>query len=236
MIPKIIHYCWFGKKEKPDDVKRYIRTWHEILPDYRIIEWNESNFDIKQYRYCTEAYFLKKYAFVSDVARLYALFRYGGVYLDTDVEVIKTFDGFLGTQSFIGYETDELLGTGVIGAEKECPWIGNLLDIYKEREFIKKDGTIDLLPNTMLITDFFKRTPNAELPQIYPYDVFCACNWVTKEKTITSSTVSVHHYIASWKKYSPKYDRFENRISKYLKCRNHHLVMRFLKWWIKINS
>ena len=104
MIPKIIHYCWFGKNPKPSDVLEYIETWRKFLPDYEIKEWNESNFDIHCNRFVYEAYHIKKFAFVSDFCRLLALYNDGGIYLDTDVEMKKPFDKFLKHKAFVGYE------------------------------------------------------------------------------------------------------------------------------------
>lgn len=104
MIPKIIHYCWFGRKEKPQQVVRFIEGWKQKLPNYTIKEWNEDNFDVNSCDFTREAYIHKKYAFVSDVARLYALFVEGGIYMDTDVEVIKSFDDLLHESFLIGYE------------------------------------------------------------------------------------------------------------------------------------
>lgn len=130
MIPKRIHYCWFGKKEKPLVVLNYIEGWRQMNPDYEIKEWNESNFDVNFCTYTREAYAIGCYALVSDVARIYALIKEGGIYLDTDVEVVKPFDSLLINQSFIGLETPYRLGTACIGAEKGCPWLKDFYSNY----------------------------------------------------------------------------------------------------------
>ena len=197
MIPKIIHYCWFGKSPKPDSVKKCIESWKKCLPDYEIIEWNESNFNIREWKYCREAYAVKKYAFVSDVCRIYALKQFGGIYLDTDVGVIKSFDPFLQHQSFIGEERCHTIGSGVIGAEKNTPWIGDFLDLYKSMKFIKCNGRLLDYPNTMYLTNFLNER-NKDLPTIYPIDFFCAKDYETKEIMVTENTVCIHNYAASW--------------------------------------
>lgn len=136
MIPKIIHYCWFGGKEKPESVLAMIRSWKEYLPEYEIREWNESNFDVQGFSAFTrEAYATRNYAHVSDVARLKALYDCGGIYLDTDVEVVGSFDPFLGCRSFCSAE-HRFIGTGAIGAEKGSEWLYVFLNHYKSAHFI----------------------------------------------------------------------------------------------------
>ena len=123
MIPKKIHYCWFGGKPKPQKVLDCIASWRQFLPDYTIMEWNEENFDIYQNRYAREAYETQKYAFVSDFARLKILFDEGGIYLDTDIEVIQNFENFLHHMAFMGFEYGKFLATCVIGTEPQNPMI-----------------------------------------------------------------------------------------------------------------
>lgn len=119
-IPKIIHYCWFGRKEKPELIKKCIKSWNEVLVDYEIIEWNEENFKLNN-DFVKEAYQAGKYAFVSDYVRLHALYHYGGIYLDTDVEVYKPFDLFLQHDSFWGFEQGNYIATSTMGAKKIIP-------------------------------------------------------------------------------------------------------------------
>lgn len=230
MIPKIIHYCWFGKQKKPNDVIQYIETWKRYLPNYIIKEWNESNYDYKKIRYTREAYRLKKYAFVSDVCRLYALYNEGGIYFDTDIEVIKPFTKFENYSSFIGYEVNDLIGTGVIGSMPRSKWIGMILDSYKNEHFIGYNGLMNFYPNTQRITDLLTSISDLDKPEIFPLDVFCAMHWKTKEEYVTENTVSIHHYKSSWVS-SPthKYDVFEQKICNKLKIRNRHLIIRFCK-------
>ena len=114
VIPKVVHYCWFGGKQKPDDVERYIANWKAVLPDYEIREWNESNFDVSAWPYAQQALGAGKFAFVSDVARLYALYTHGGIYLDTDVEVRRSFDELLDGGTVLGFEEGNYVATSTI--------------------------------------------------------------------------------------------------------------------------
>ena len=127
MIPRVIHYCWFGEAKKSKLVEHCLQSWRRVLPDYDIKEWNEYNFDISINRYCREAYECGKWAFVSDFVRLYVLYQYGGIYLDTDVEVLKPLDQFLGHAAFSGFEDREHIPTGIMGAQAGNKWIENCL-------------------------------------------------------------------------------------------------------------
>src|SRR5665647_928458 len=146
-VPKFIHYSWFGGKAKPDIVKRCIDTWEKNLPDYEIKEWNENNFDLKSNSYVREAYDSKMFAFVSDYVRVLALYHFGGIYLDTDVEVFKSFDDLLHHDSFWGFEQENYIATSTIGAAKGNKLIQTFLDSYREKSFIKEDGSHDELTN-----------------------------------------------------------------------------------------
>jgi len=209
MIPKIIHYCWFGGGQKPESVERNISQWKQILFDYVFVEWNENNFDVNYNRYVQEAYKNKKYAFVSDVCRLYALKQQGGVYLDTDVEVLKRFDSFLMQHSFIGEEQNGLLlGTAVIGALRESVWVQDFLKSYENIRFEITKTKFNDKPNTIRITDFLKKY-DGEKPRTYPVDFFCAKDYKTKKVLVTDNTVCIHHYAESWV-VTPRYKRIES--------------------------
>nr|WP_285815460.1 glycosyltransferase [Phocaeicola sartorii] len=205
MIPKIIHYCWFGGKELPKFALKCIESWRKYLPDYEIKEWNESNFNIDMYRYTREAYESGKFAFVSDVARLYALYTEGGIYMDTDVEVLKSFDGFLGNIAFSGFEMENLITTGILASEKGGTWVKENLDSYSGRCFVKNDGSLDLTTNVAAITELMMKKglrrdntyQNFEgLVAIYPKDYFSPLEHSLL--TITENTVCIHHYEGSW--------------------------------------
>lgn len=207
MIPKIIHYCWFGRTPKSDNVMKYISTWKTHLSDYKIIEWNETNFDFNRFHYTREAYLVRKFAFVSDVARLQALYNYGGIYFDTDILVLKNFDDLLSNKSFIGYEADTLPGTGVIAAEKNCQWILDFLKIYETLSFISYKGRLDLTPNTIrlkksnILGGCLYDNKNVILENnihIYPFDYFCAKDFLSKKIKTTERTYCIHDYQSSW--------------------------------------
>lgn len=205
MIPKIIHFCWFGGAPKSEVIEKCMQSWRNFLPDYEIKEWNEDNFPLLQTNsYVQEAYKAKKWAFVADVCRLYALAQEGGIYFDTDVEVRKSFDEFLQLDFFIGSEqngTFQGIGTGVIGAEKNNKIIKNMLALYNDLHFVKADGSYDLLPNTTrlipIVTqngkyDFYTETQPIEIgkkAKIYPINYFCVD---------TVESYAVHHFEASW--------------------------------------
>lgn len=229
MIPKIIHYCWFGKKEKPESVRFCINTWKKHLPDYQIIEWNENNFKYKHLKFTREAYAMKKYAFVCDVCRLYALYNYGGIYLDTDVEVVKSFNDFLNESSFVGKEAKDLVSTGVIGTHAKEEWVYQFLKLYENRSFITHDGGMNLQPNTELLTKLLKELPTKISPTIYPIDFFSAKDWETGLVEITNNTITIHHYNASWKKYRIPIDVFEKKVTTIFKIKNRHIFVRIYR-------
>lgn len=206
MIPKIIHYCWFGKSEKPSQVQKYIEGWKDKLPGFQIIEWNEDNFPIDYCKYTIEAYNCKKYAFVSDVARLYALYTLGGVYLDTDVEVLQDFSSELEASEIFSFESKSLLMTGFIAADQGSTLIKELLDDYVHRIFVKKDGTYDMTTNTVYVTNCLKKygvVINGE-PQvigtchIYNHRVFGAFDADNSTFEVDDNTYLIHHCMATW--------------------------------------
>lgn len=208
MIPHIIHYCWFGNSKKPGNVMQYINKWKGLFPDYQFIEWNEKNFPVDFCNYTKEAYALKKYAFVSDVARLYGLYNYGGIYLDTDVEVLKRFDDHIDKARMVfSLESDSLLMTGFMAGEKESDVFKALLGEYSNRRFIKKDGTLNTTANTVYLTEYMKNIGMAfdkqyqvigEGIHIYDHTVFGAFNADTSTFDVNEDTVLIHHCLASW--------------------------------------
>lgn len=152
VIPKVVHYCWFGGKQKPDDVERYIANWKAVLPDYEIREWNEGNFDVSAWPYARQALGAGKFAFVSDVARLYALYTHGGIYLDTDVEVRRSFDELLDGGTVLGFEEGNYVATSTILAERGAALIGDFLDTYRSRSFLDPEGNADTTTNVEVLT------------------------------------------------------------------------------------
>lgn len=208
MIPKVVHYCWFGGSEMPELATRCIESWKRYLPDYEFVLWNEKNFNINVNEYVRQAYKTKKYAFVTDYVRLYALYHYGGIYMDTDVEVLRNLDVFLRYRAFTGCEDEDMCVTGIMGAVPYHPWIEKLLKDYNDREFIIGLRRLDLTPNTQRITyitirdyGFVQEDKYQVLKDdlhIYPSEVFCAKDWRTGEVKVTERTYTIHHFAGSW--------------------------------------
>lgn len=217
MIPKIIHYCWFGRNKQSDDMVNCISSWKKFCPDYEIIEWNEDNFDINSNRFVREAYENKKWAFITDYVRLFVLNEYGGIYLDSDVEIIKPIDKFLTHRAFSGFEDNNLIPTGLMASEKKHPWIVELLDYYYDRPFVECDGSLNTTPNTKIITEiskhrfgFSQHNPNNNINlvvlkddiNLYPWFVFCPKSHLDGKIRITDDSYAIHHFAGSW--LSPK--------------------------------
>lgn len=207
MIPKIIHYCWFGRGEKPELALKCIESWKKYLPDYELKEWNEDNFDLDIYPYAREAYDNRKFAFVTDVVRMYALYTEGGIYMDTDVEVLKSYDPFLHHAGFSGFESYDRVPTGTMACEKHGKYAKENLEYYNDRHFIKEDGSFDMTTNVTTITNYFLplglklNNTLQEIPGIftmYPNEYFCPKNAETGVVTITDNTVCIHHFDGSW--------------------------------------
>ena len=163
MIPKIIHYCWFGGNDKSELVERCISSWKKYCPDYKIIEWNENNYNVNKNKYTKYAYERQKWAFVSDYVRLYVIYKYGGIYMDTDVEVVKNLDKFLKYESFSGFESTKYIPTGIMGGEKNSRWIKYLLSYYDNKSFINEDGTLDNFGFTYVTGDGIERDENGNV-------------------------------------------------------------------------
>ena len=206
MIPKKIHYVWVGGAPLTELAKKCIESWKKFCPDYEIVRWDETNFDVTENEFCREAYENKKWAFVSDYMRLKVLSEYGGVYMDTDVEVIKPIDAFLTNKAFSGFENDELIPTGIMASEKGFDIFRFLLSYYEDRHFIKPDGTFDNVTNVSIITSMMEDrgfVKNGQKQSIdgfvfYPKDYFCPKEFYTDKIVKTKNTVCIHHFSASW--------------------------------------
>ncbi len=206
-IPKVIHYCWFGKGELPKIAKKCIRSWKKYCPDYEIVCWTEENFDLTQNRYMQQAYQAGKWAFVSDYARLKILYDHGGIYLDTDVELIKPIDDLLENSGFMGFDEKGIVATGLgFGGEKGNAIVGEFLKDYEDIAFILPDGSYDLTPCPDRNTATLKRlgmdvsnTNQTFMGTVFlPREYLCPMDYYTGKKTITDQTYSIHHYSASW--------------------------------------
>jgi hypothetical protein len=208
MIPKIIHYCWFGRGEMPELAIKCIESWKKYCPDYELKLWNEDNFDLNRYSYAKEAYENRKFAFVTDVVRLYALYNEGGIYMDTDVEVLKPLDNLLILSAFSGYESnkDSTFPTGIMASAKGGVWVKEQLAYYDSRHFVKLDGSFDMKTNAQTITDImvengFKLTGKYQVYKddmhCFPKDYFCP-KTSTGVLNITKNTYCIHHFASSW--------------------------------------
>lgn len=213
MIPKKIHYCWFGRKPLPKLAIKCIKSWKKFLPDYEIIEWNENNFDVNICTYTKEAYQAKKYAFVSDYARFWILYNYGGVYLDTDVEIIRPMEFLINKGAFMGCEIKTSntpwpqIASGLgIGASAKHPIYKEILEHYEQSHFILKSGELNYSTVVERVTNIFikhglKQSDEIQVCDgiiIYPPDFFCPKSFETREINVTKNTVAIHHFDASW--------------------------------------
>ena len=206
MIPKIIHYCWFGGNPLPKSAIKCIESWKKYCPDYEIIEWNEGNFDISSNIYIKEAYDSKKFAFVTDYVRLYVMYMYGGIYMDTDVEVVRPLDEFLSNVAFSGFESSESIPTGIMASEKGFLLYKEFLDYYADKHFVKTDGSFDVTTNVVIMTEIVDKyglKHNNELQTIkgwtlYPSDYFCPLNNSTGILHRTNNTATIHWFNKSW--------------------------------------
>lgn len=222
MVPKIIHYCWFGRKPLPNSAQKCIQSWKTYFPGYEIKQWNEDNYDVNRILYIQEAYKAGKYAFVSDYARFDILYQYGGIYFDTDVEVIKSFEDVLKNGAFMGCESNEVNISGKEGESKKNiinvnPGLGmaagqglaifkEILDYYYGEKFFKADGSFDTTTVVIRITKILQKyglkningIQKVQGIVIYPKEYFNPLNCNTGELNMTDNTHSIHWYSMSW--------------------------------------
>ena len=207
MIPKIIHYCWFGRNQKSELACRCIESWKEKCPGYEIIEWNEDNFEISQAPlYVRQAYDAKKWAFVTDYVRLWAMTRFGGIYMDTDVEVIEPIDKYLVNIAFSGFDDDIHISTGIMACEKDFGLFKSFLNYYDDAVFINPDGSLNMKTNVFIMTEICLEKgfePNGKFQilegfSIYPKDVFCPLDHETGKLNCTKNTCTIHWFSGSW--------------------------------------
>lgn len=205
MIPKIIHYCWFGGKEMPENLKKCLASWNRFMPDYQIMRWDETNFDVYSLLWTQQAYSRGKYAFVSDYVRLKVLYEYGGIYLDTDVMLLKSLDELTLYRAFTGFEGPTKLTSAVIGAEKGFFLLEEFMHYYQDRSFLKEDGTTNKEANVVMMTDICKKygliADNTEQEicgmHIFPKTYFCPLDFYMN-KDFSDNTYSIHYFNASW--------------------------------------
>lgn len=212
MIPKIIHYCWFGG-EKPRKVLKCIDSWKRCLPDYEIKEWNPDNFDVYRLRYTADAYKAHKYAFVSDVARVKALYDYGGIYLDTDVMVYKSFDSILSHKCVLGFEEEQYVATSFMACEPQHPLMKSFLSLYEDLSFYDTEGNIIPGTNvgklTKMLSDMgLERNDqyqelNGDIT-VYPQEFFSPYDYANCIHHNTDKTICEHLFFVSWMPWTTK--------------------------------
>lgn len=224
MIPKIIHYCWFGKNKKSALIEKCIKSWSIICPDYEIKEWNEDNFDINICPYVKEAYDNQKWAYVSDYARFYILNQFGGIYLDTDVELLKPVDDLIAKGAFAGFSSNSIVATGLILACEKNNWLcQEVLDTYNGQHFVNDDPSKILAIGrrvTQLLVDKGLRPDGSEQTidgiTIYPKYYFNPTDGDMLTK-VDDRAYSIHHYAATW---FPKKKRIANNIRRLIGTKN----------------
>ena len=219
-IPKIIHYCWFGEEKIPNQYQKYIKTWEKTFPEYRICKWDEKNFPMEKYKYAMEALKSGKMAFVSDVARMYALYEYGGIYLDTDMEIIKDITPLLNTKLFLGYENDYTMSFGIVGTVAKNDIFKKFIEFYEEEIW---HSPLHIVTGifTKILTEKYGDIFNISKEEVivYPREYFYPYNHDEEftEECITPNTYAIHWWGKSWGK-NPKV---------------YFLKYKHLPWWKK---
>ena len=219
MIPKTIHYCWFGRGEKPKLVQKCMASWQKNLPGYTFVEWNEDNFDVHQNLFVQQAYAHRNFAFVSDYARAQALYNEGGVYLDTDVEVLKSFDAFLDCRFFAGFEEKNFVGTCVMGAEKGCELLQKYMAHYENETYEQADGTLYSDTNVLLLTRLYEKMgflrdntfQQKDGVAVYPREWFSPYDYINSVSYITEDSHAIHHFAQLW---LPKSARIKSALKR----------------------
>ena len=220
MIPKIIHYCWFGGNPIPVNYQCYIDSWRRLMPDYQIIQWDEKKFDVKGIPFTAEAYEKKKYAYVSDYARLKILYENGGVYFDTDVEMVKPIYDILERGAWMAFEKNVNAPEAAINVnpglgfacEAGNPIIREIMEYYENNHYVLSDGTLQQIPIVPITTNVLKRhgLQLSDIPlqlnniTIYPWEYFCPIEYLSNKCELTYNTRTIHHYAATWMNFADK--------------------------------
>lgn len=241
-IPKIIHYCWFGGAPKPTSVLRCIDSWRKYCPDFEIREWTEKDFDISQNEYTRQAYEAKAWGFVPDYIRLWIIYHYGGIYLDTDVQIIKDLSPLLENSAFMGFEDASHINLGQgFGAETGNEVILDNMRLYDTLRFINEDGTLNKTPSPIYTTNILLAhglQQNIDAIQfidgvsIYPSEYFCPKSFFTGITTVTPNTYSIHQFDASWyteEQEIAKQARWKRKKREYLVDYIIHIPNRILR-------
>lgn len=226
MIPKIIHFCWLSNDPYPESIQKCIDSWKQNLPDYEIRKWDFNRFPRESSEWVCQAFDNRKYAFAADYIRLYALYNYGGIYLDSDVEVVKNFDELLSLSYFLGKENSIYgIEAAVIGVEKGMPWIKDCLDYYTNRSFVLGAGKFDTTPLPKIMLDILSSkyiiqdidaieefVDDNKIINRFPVDWFSPKCWDTGILTVTENTKSIHHFSGTWKKNKGFLERIRDAI------------------------
>lgn len=194
MIPKIIHLCWLSGDPFPPLIEKCIQSWQSILPDYEIMLWDTKKFDINSNEWVKQAYNEKKYAFAADYIRFFALYNYGGIYLDADVEVFRSFDDLLNKEYILGEDCGGAVEAAVIGAPAGASWVKECLDFYKNKSFKKANGDLETTPVTLLVYNIVRKNKM----QLLPYTFLSPKDFSIGKIDITNETYCVHHYDGKW--------------------------------------
>lgn len=234
MIPRIIHYCWFGGRPFPKLEEHCVNSWSRVMKDYQVIKWDENSFDMTSSPFVQAAYNAGKFAFVADYVRLYALKLYGGIYLDTDVELLKSLDPFLDYEAFSGFETHKVIQTGVLGSEPNNIILNEFYEVYQHMSFTSPP------PNSAILTDILvrhglkldnsrQRISNME---IFPQEYFCPINQATRQICCTDKTHAIHYLSGSW---LPLRARITNKMKRSLGSSFHggYAFISFLRKFFK---
>lgn len=250
MIPKIIHYCWLSNDPIPESLQKCMESWKTYLPDYQFIHWNFERFDKDSSLWVKQAFENKKYAFAADYIRLYALYHYGGIYLDMDVEVIKSFDPFLPLKTILCYESypeDTYPEVAAFGVEKEADWIKECLEYYCNREFITEKGEFNTTPLPQVIKKILEKrkykfikvsnideslkvTKDKNIG-IFTSDFFSPKSYKTNVIKITQNTICIHHFAGTWTS-KRKYEIQEEKFWKKLGMKNLNIINK-IRWFPK---
>lgn len=244
MIPKKIHFCWLSNDAYPDLVKHCQDSWANILPDYEVVIWDKDKIDINKHPWPKQAFEKGKYAFAADFIRLYSIYTEGGIYLDSDVEVVKSFDEFLELKSFIGMESSGDLEPAIIGAEPGCDWVGKCLEYYQGRNFILPTGDLDMTPLPIVLAKCLESDHSisslsrvrinilANGLHIYPSSYFSPKSLYSKSFKIRDNTVCIHHFDGSWINRGFKYYLkfyLHKALIKFLGSKSHYRIVKMLR-------
>lgn len=240
-IPKIIHFCWFGGKEKPSKVQECIESWYKYLSDYEFMEWNERNFDINSNEYVKQAYDEKKFAYVSDYARIKALYQYGGIYMDTDVMVYRSFNNLLDNKCILGFEQENYIATSFMACIPKYELIKEFIDKYDNVSFYNSDKSLDLTTNVERLTGILEKrglVRNNELQKVgdiivYPQEYFSPYDYGNFIRKNTENTYCEHLFLVSWLPWTTKIKKIIKKITIFIVgIQNTDKIRKIKNWFI----